>query len=176
MSWTTALGTLTTNQRLAGRFYIRISALPTGTHTFVRFLNSSTTLAGIQMSTTGTLRAVGSGAAAVGTAGTFTMATNTWYRVEFDFTGIGGGATAGGATIRIFLGDGTTAQGTDATASGVDFAALAPTIYRNGYQGSTGLPASASTWLDDLVLNSTGMPGPAVAAAEIPNLIMAPMR
>jgi hypothetical protein len=172
LSWTTALGTLTAGQRVAGRAYLRVSALPTASWPWIRFLNGSTVLGGMRLNTAGTIQFEASGGSITGTAGTGVVATNTWYRVEFDFTAMGG---TGNATGRLFPADSTTQSGTDATASAVSFGTLAANTYRLGMNGATGMPASSSYWFDDVVVNATGMPGP-VVAEEVPILVMAPMR
>lgn len=173
LSWSTALGTLSTGAHIAGRVYVRLSILPSANWSFVRFLNGSTVLGGVRINTTGVLALEASGGSVSGSAGTGTMSTNTWYRVEFDFTALG---ATGNGTARLFAGDSTTASGTDATTSAVSFGTLAPNGVRIGMSATTGMPVSSSWWFDDIQLNTTGMPGPATVASTEPILVMAPMR
>lgn len=174
LTWSTALGTLSTGAHIAGRLYLRMSTLPTGSWGVFRILNGSTILCGLRVTTTGTIQMEQSGASVSGTAGNGTMSANTWYRLEFDFTGVGSASGAG--TGRLFVGDATAQTGTDATTSAVSFGTLAPNTVRIGMSSAVaGMPASSSFWVDDLQLNASGMPGSA-AVADIPDLVMAPMR
>lgn len=162
VNWTTSLGTLSTGQRIAGRVYF---LTPSATHTsslrFVTIWNGATVLCGIVQNSgsTGDLGLRGSGDTAVGTLSGTGLTLNTLWRVEFDFQGIGSGATGGTGTARLFAGDSTTATGGDASATGVNFGSLAPDQIRFGV-GTANATASITYYLDGMQVNSTGLPGP----------------
>lgn len=160
VSWTTSLGTLSTNQRLAGRIYwVPPVAPPGSSNRVVQILNGSTILCTIyHASGTGFLEIHNSAGTLVGSASNTSLTAGTLYRIEFDFTGIGT-AASGAGTVRLFVGDSTTQTGTDATCSAANFGTLAPDTVRFGITTANG-NVSSNYYADAIQLNSTGMPGP----------------
>lgn len=160
MAWTTALGTLSTNQTLYGRFYYVAPGTPTSSARLIQILNGTTMLCGlVHASGAGTLNLRATGDVSSGTLSNTALTAGVLYRIEFQFDGIGGGAGAGSATARLFLGDSTTQTGTDATTTAANFGSLAPNAVRFGI--TTANASTLSTYyFDGLQVNDTGMPGP----------------
>lgn len=124
VEWGASLGTLGVNQTLAGRFYIVFPVVPPfSSLRLIRILNGTTLLCGLNLASgTGKLVIRNSADVDSGAGGTSPTA-GTLSRVEFKFTDIGS-ATLGACTARFFLGDGTAAQGTDASGTGLNFGTL----------------------------------------------------
>ena len=85
-------------QHVTIRFYIRPGTLPpSNTSIFILDNASATTLAGLQLSTTGRLR-IRNGVTLTATS-TTTIAQNQWTRIEWSYNGV-----AGQQSVRIFTG------------------------------------------------------------------------
>jgi hypothetical protein len=159
LAWTTSLGTLATNQTLYVRFYFRFPATPTSSVRMCQILNGTTLLTGLNCASGGAALEVRTSADALatgGSAGNMSANAGVVTRIEAAYTGIGGGATAGGCVAQWFTGDSGTASGT-ATVTGANFGTLAPNALRLGI---TTANASVSTayQFDDPAVSATGMP------------------
>lgn len=158
-SWTTSLGTLSTNQTLYGRVYYWASVISGTSIRLFNAYNGTTLLGGLSLASgTNALQWRSSADASVGVNGT-NIPINTLVRIEFQMTGIGGGATALGGTANWYTGDSATTANTASTLSGAAGGTLAP----NGIRWMAGVAsgtASTAFWFDGFQLNATGFPGP----------------
>lgn len=136
-----------------GRTYVRIDAIPATDRTFVEMLDptAATGRANIRVRSTGALRLRNAAAGTVATTATV-LSLNTWYRVEHQVEG----SAAGAWTLAVFLGNSAvpleTMSGVGANFGGVIGA------YQYGHVTNTA--NSGNLWLDDIVVNDTGLPGP----------------
>jgi hypothetical protein len=181
LGWTTSLGTLSAGQTLNVRFYFRFPATPTSSVRMCQILNGTTLLTGLNCASGGAALEVRTSADALatgGSAGNMSANPNTFIRIEAAYTGIGGGATAGGCVAKWYLGDSLTAQGT-ATVSGANFGSLAPNALRLGITTANASVTSAYDY-DDPAVSATGMPAipggsPATAAVTGPTFTPIPI-
>ena len=149
VQWDTSLGTLLTDQRLAGRFYYKAPSIPTSSVRMLTFLNGNTFLCGIfHASGTGQIgiRLSNDASGNLSAVGI----TNDLHRFEFDFQGIGGGASAGKGTVRIFVGDDTT-EIDSVTQVASNFGSLAPDRARFGIT-TANATVVASYYMDEMEL------------------------
>lgn len=163
VQWSTALGTLTTNQRLGGRMYFAFDTTPAAGWQLWRVLSGAgSMLLGVRLDASQHI----SWALAAGTSptvGTTVLVTNTLYRIEWDFTGIG--TAAGTALMKLYDGDSTTELDSISDATAQNFGSTAPTQVRIGTSVTAGPATSSSYWMEDLAFNDTGLMGPARVAA-----------
>jgi hypothetical protein len=149
-----------------GRAYINISTLTgiTG-DAIISFLNSGTVNGGIQLGgvTAGKLNFQNQAFAQTNTF-TTTLSVNTWYRLEWQVTP--GASAAGRLVAHLYVGDATTALETQTSTTGVYGGSTSWNAIRFGW-GSAGAnhASQPSLYFDDLNVNSTGLPGPAVSNA-----------
>jgi len=160
LQWSTSMGTLSTGQTLAGRlYYFPPVAIPASSIRLITITAAGAVCSVFHASGTGKLEIHDSAGSLTGSASSVGLSASTMYRIEFLFTGIGTSTTSGAGTVRLFLGDGTTAQGTDATSSSSNFGTVAPTTIKFGFGTANGT-ASQSYYLDGIQVNDSGLPGP----------------
>lgn len=155
VTWSTKLGTISSTY---GRFYFRMSALPSSTLRIMRFLSGSTVCCEfvLQSGTNklGLKNTAGTDApTAVPAAGG--LSANTWYRVEFQISSFG--TTTGAATWTVYAGNSTTPIGSASTSAANFGAASANSVRMGAVQGGD---ANASYWFDGFNVNDTALPGP----------------
>lgn len=105
------------NARASMRVYLRLRNYPTNEFQFCHMQNTSTTITGLNITPTGTIKVVAPGSTLVYTSSA-AMSLNTWYRLEF-FTTVS--ATAGQIRFAGYTGDATTALSGMAYDSGTAF-------------------------------------------------------
>lgn len=149
VGWTTAIGGTMTE--MYGRFYLRLSAAPSGTVRVLR-VGDAATNASLIINTTPAIRWLDSANSSVG--GTFTLSTGTWYRVEWR---VKQSATVGEVEANIYLLDSTTVSGT-ISSTGANTGASAIDGTRQGLAIAT--TNTVTYWLDDMVSGATTWPGP----------------
>ena len=95
---------------------------------------------------------------------TGTILANTLYRVEFDITF---SATVGTGTLNVYVGDSLTLQGTSSPAATQNFGTQCDG-YRAGFcTANFSTTSGDAIFLDDLNLNTTGLPGPGPYALPV---------
>jgi hypothetical protein len=171
--WTTSLGTLTTNQTMFVRIYFRSSvAAPTNSLRICQILNGTTVLASINhASGAGSveLRATGD-VAVTNNHSVSSLAANTIYRIEVQFTGLG--TTTGHGWLDVWQGDTATRSGTAVSNLAMSYGTLAPNTVRVGVCTGSAQPSS-SIWIDDFALSATSMPAiPGGTAAKVNRPVM----
>jgi hypothetical protein len=157
-SWTTKLGTITST---FGRFYFRVTSLPTTTARIFKFLSGTTVCCEfVLQSGTNQVGLKNTAGTDTGTGAAGAIVVNTVYRIEFSVTF---STTAGTATWKKYLGDSLTTTGADGTASAANFGAASANVVQHGVV--SGYLASQSLWMAGINLNATGFPGPLAATA-----------
>lgn len=156
-----------------GRCYYWSSIHPGSSLRLIQFMNGATTLGYLGISNTVSKLTWYNSAntAATATGSGFTL--STFIRIEFSFTVAT--TTTGSALARWYLGDSTTAQGVDSTATAQNFGTLGVDTARFGNTGAN-FTINSSFWAGDLQFNDTALPGPQVATTVMPALVMAQMR
>lgn len=156
LEWYAAIGAARVT--LFGGFYFYSNRVPaTSTIRFLQFLKDATVVGylGVDQSGLSSPQFRSSADAAIGTAG-FVMSANTLYRVEWTVTC----GASGSGTVKVFLGNGTTPQGTDGAFSAVSFGTDI-NKFRIGFTTANFSSTSGDfAIIDDINLNSTGYPGP----------------
>jgi hypothetical protein len=157
-SWTTKLGTITST---FGRFYFRVTSLPTTTARIFKFLSGTTVCCELVLqSGTNQVGLKNTAGTDTGTGAAGAIAINTVYRIEFSVTF---STTAGTATWKKYLGNSLTTTGADGTASAANFGAASANVVQHGVV--SGYLASQSLWMGGINLNATGFPGPLAGTA-----------
>lgn len=164
MAWTTtSFGTISTT--IYFRFYLYLpAAAATAAYPF-QFVTTNTRGPGLRVNTSRALQWA-NGTTAVGTASTNLIPTGQWVRIEGQILP-STTVMAGSAKIYSPL-DSTTDPGAAGTASCSAVAGNMASVngVRIGWQSDG--PVSATTYFDDINVNTTGLPGPAVSAAVFP--------
>lgn len=160
VSWTTSLGTLSTNQTLGGRLYYVTPGTPTSSVRLMQILTTSTVLLTMyQESGSGNISIHNSAGTEVGTgmAGS-ALTANTLYRIEFSITGIG--TTSGAFTVNGYTGNGSTlVGGASYTGTAASFGTTAPNTIRFGLTTANS-SVSTAYYIGSMLVNSTGtLPG-----------------
>jgi hypothetical protein len=165
VSWTTSLGTLTTNQTLSGRLYYVTSGTPTSSVRLMQVLNGSTVLLTMyQESGAGYMSIHDSAGTLQGTGTATALTANTLFRIEFVLTGIG--TASGTAAVTVYSGNTTTVFGTAYSGSAINFGTLAPNTIRYGLT-TANASVSSSYYIGSILLTDAGvMPGPESAASS----------
>jgi hypothetical protein len=143
---------------LYGRCYYWSSIHPGSSLRLIEFMNGATVLAYLGISNTVSKITFYNSANTAGSG--FTL--STLIRIEFQITV--GSTTTGSAIGRWFLGEDTTAQGADSTATAQNYGSLGCDTIRFGNTGAN-FTINSSFWAGDLQLNDSGFPGPQPAAA-----------
>lgn len=147
--WDTSFGT---PARVWGRLYFRLSANNVN-RSFARFRATSVQIVRINMSSTGKLELRNSANTVVATS-TTTLATGTWYRVEYDVTP---GTTATN-TLNLYLGDSKVLTETLTATSDYSTQTVVAEVAFGQVFAAINM---ADMWLDGIDFNDVGFPGPA---------------
>lgn len=158
MSWTTAIGAA--KARVYGHLYLRATDFTAVSLILARLRGAAAQAARITVDTAGRLQLRNGANSVVDTALVGNaMAVNTWYRIAYDIA-IGASATS---SLWLYAGDSSTLiEQLTAVANygtnNIDEANFGTT------NASANVP---SYWLDELQINDTGVPGPALLTATI---------
>lgn len=152
LQWDTQMGTVTT---VYGRFYIWLDVSPANSP-ILAFRSGAGQAARLVVNPAGTIN--WKDAANVDIAGTTTAAltVSQWYRFEYKVIF---SATVGQVFLNYYLGDSTTAIETLTSAATAVLMANADTM-RIGRVA--GVANTYIVWLDNILVNDTGFPGPAI--------------
>ena len=157
MDYTTAVGTAVTKWF---RFYIYLTANPTTDTGFVRLQSSGTTCGSVMVTTRGTLCWQNTAFTQVAQT-TATLALNQWVRVEGKFVGASG--TGGSIELKLFnVTDSSTPTETQ-TLTGINTTGEANSW---AFGEASADKTNFLVWFDDIAINDTGYPGPALTAAS----------
>jgi hypothetical protein len=154
--WDDAIGTPVA--RLYGRIYLRSGDM-TSTRSILRIRTGTTQIVRLQINASGELELRNSANSVVDTS-TTVFSDDTLYRIEFDVQP-GNPVTN---TVNIYVGDSTTL--TEAVSASSNFSA-GTSIDEFGvgnFAAGSNIPA---TWFDDIQINDSGLPGPAVTNATV---------
>jgi hypothetical protein len=153
LKWNTAFGTQT---NWYGRTYVRWPALPGGAsrHVFLQFwsIGAGAYRGSIWLGSDGFIRVEDSAGAT--TAGSTSISTDTWYRVEWHW--IGGTSSDGTLEAKVFAADATSPLETWSRTN-VTMGASADEV---SFQMTTESLASFQVYFDSLQINATAYPGP----------------
>jgi hypothetical protein len=153
--WSTSLANYTESW---GRMYVR--GTTSVSHYLFELINSSSqTCAVVRLTSTGKVAVQDADGGE--TVGTTTVPTNAWYRIEFHY--IAGTGTSGTIEAKLFTDLESTTPTETITRASVNTKASGDWI-RTG--NSDGTPGSGTWWLDDITVNTTGYPGPAVTTPD----------
>lgn len=92
-------------------------------------------------------------------ASTTSLSLSTWYRVEWHAHNVVSGTCT--LNVTLFLGDATAATETLTQATGTG--AAGDTSINQHWFGPANTPIVTSFWVDDVQVNTTGFPGPAIS-------------
>lgn len=155
LEWNTQMGTVTT---VYGRFYIWLDTSPVSSPLLI-LRSAGAQAARLVISPSGANATMNwKDAASTDIAGTTTAAltVSQWYRFEFKVIF---STTVGQVFLNYYLGDSTTAIETLTSAANAVLLANADTM-RIGR--AAGVANTYIVWLDNILVNDTGFPGPAI--------------
>ena len=155
-AWTTAFGSQTT---VFGRFYFYSTANPTGSLRAIRLFVAGVLKANFNITTGGKLEFKDTATTTTSTG--VAIALSAWNRVEFQCT-----VSAGAATLEMKLWKTADSSGAADDTITVTNGNTGSVAFDQIRFGISGFATNYTFWLDDLNVNSTGYPGPVVAAGR----------
>jgi hypothetical protein len=160
VGWTSSVGVVTT---FYGRAYVYLTGSPTSPDANVQIRGTGSSTGGnIQISTA---RQIVAQTPSFANAFTFTtvLALSTWYRIEWQM--VTGSAGSANFTINLYVGDsGTvTETHTDSTFAWGGTGGVAEVEF--GWTNTH--PSQPTLYMDDIQVNSTGFPGPAIQPSPL---------
>jgi hypothetical protein len=148
---------------LSGAIYNFITATPASTIRQIAFFSGGALLGNLAApSNAGVMQWKFPGDTSVGTNNNTALTLNQWNRIEFT---VAFSATVGSGTASWFAGDAATQTGTSSTMTATNTGASCDEVRIGMNAAST--TVSYSWWIDDINLNTTGVPGPGPYSAPV---------
>lgn len=154
MTWTSSLGTV---PEAWGRLYLYLTGVPGGIIGIVRLRSGGAQVARITVSAGAQIQLRNSSNATTATVGT-AVATGQWTRIEWHCLAL---ASSGDLEVRLH----NDADSSTPTDSASDTAMALLDNLDEVHMGHHNVSPASTIWMDDLQVNTTGWPGPALVSS-----------